>query len=103
MAKRKNRNKEEWKALIEAQLESGLSAAGFCRQHQINPKYFSKRKTELMRLAHKPEPASAFVKIQPFAQATQSASIHLQYKNARLQLPPGVGCAWVAGLLELLP
>lgn len=43
MTKRKYRSQENWKALIEAQLESGLSAAEFCRQQQINPKYFSKR------------------------------------------------------------
>ena len=43
MAKCKNRSREDWKVLIEAQLESGLSAAAFCREQKINAKYFSKR------------------------------------------------------------
>jgi hypothetical protein len=103
MAKRKYRSRENWKTLIEAQLESGLGAAEFCRQQQVNAKYFSKRKTEYMRLADKPEAPSAFVKIQPPVLATQPACIHLHYKNARLQIPPGVGSAWLADLLGLLP
>jgi len=32
MEKRKYRSREDRKALIEAQLESGLSAAAFCRE-----------------------------------------------------------------------
>lgn len=103
MEKRKYRSRDEWKALIEKQLESGLSAAEFCRQQQINAKYFSKRKTEHMHLANKPEAPSAFVKIQPPVLATQSVGIHLHYKNTRLQIPSRVGSAWLADLLGLLP
>jgi hypothetical protein len=103
MTKRKNRNREDWKTLIETQLESGLSAAEFCRQQQVNAKYFSKRKTEHMRLADTPEAPPAFVKIQSPIQTKPSASIHLHYKNARLQIPSSVGSAWLADLLGLLP
>lgn len=103
MAKRKYRSREDWKALIEAQLGSGLSAAAFCREQQINAKYFSKRKTETMRLADQPELTSAFVKIQPPDQTTQSIGIQLHYKHARLQIPSSVGSAWLADFLGLLP
>jgi len=103
MEKRKYRNKEDWKALVEAQLESGLSAAEFCREQQINAKYFSKRKTEALRLADQPELASAFVKIQPPVQTTQSICIQLHYKHARLQIPSSIGSAWLADFLGLLP
>jgi len=102
MTKRKYRSQENWKALIEAQLESGLSAAEFCRQQQINSKYFSKRKTEYMRLANQPEAPSAFVKLHPPALPTQPAAIHLHYKNVRLQIPSSIGSAWLADLLGLL-
>ena len=103
MRKRKNRNKEDWKALIKAQLGSGLSATKYCHQQQINAKYFSKRKTEYMRLTNTPEAPPAFVKIQLPVQTTQSASIHLQYKNTRLQIPSTISSAWLADLLGLLP
>ncbi len=102
MAKRKYRSCEDWKALIKAQMSSGLSAAEFCRQQHINANYFSKRKTEYLRLARTPETPSAFVKIQPSESVTPSASIHLHYRNARLQIPSTVGSAWLADLLGLL-
>lgn len=31
----------EWLALFEAHAQSGLTATAFCKEHQINPKYFS--------------------------------------------------------------
>jgi hypothetical protein len=37
----------DWQAVIEAQQASGLNAAEYCRQHHINPKYFSHRKQRL--------------------------------------------------------
>jgi len=103
MIKRKNRNREDWNTLIKAQLESGLSAAEFCRQQQISAKYFSKRKTEYMRLADTPEAPPAFLKIRPPVQTTQSVGLYLHYKNARLQIPSSVSSAWLADMLGLLP
>ncbi len=41
------RSKEQWRELIADQQSSGLSAAAYCRQYDINPKYFSTRKTQL--------------------------------------------------------
>ena len=103
MAKRRYRSKEDWKALIEAQLESGLSAAEFCRQQQINAKYFSKRKTEHMRLTDKPELISTFVKIQRSVQTAQPDEIRLHYKSVHLQIPSSVSSTWLADFLGLLP
>ena len=41
------RSKEQWRELIADQQSSGLSAVAYCRQHGINPKYFSTRKSQL--------------------------------------------------------
>jgi hypothetical protein len=41
------RTEEQWLALIQAQAESGLSAAEFCKQQQISGSYFSTRKHQL--------------------------------------------------------
>lgn len=43
------RSKDQWHELIAEQQTSGLSAAAYCRQHGINPKYFSTRKKQLQR------------------------------------------------------
>jgi len=70
---------------------------------QISAKYFSRLKTEYMHLCDKPEVPSTFVKIQPPIQTTQSAPIHLHYKNACLQIPSSVSSTWLANFLGLLP
>ena len=102
MEKRRYRRREDWKVLIEAQRESGLSAAEFCRQQKINAKYFSKRKTEYRNLTDKAEVPSTFVEIPLPIQTTQPTSIHVHYKNTHLQIPSNVSSAWLADFLGLL-
>jgi hypothetical protein len=41
------RTKAQWHELFEAQQSSGQTNAAFCRQHKLNPKYFSLRKQQL--------------------------------------------------------
>ena len=43
------RSKAEWQALVLEQQGSGLIASEFCRQRQINEKYFSLRKQALKK------------------------------------------------------
>jgi hypothetical protein len=44
MKTRQHRSPTEWQALLKAQKESQLSIADFCRQQELDAKYFSKRK-----------------------------------------------------------
>ena len=53
------RTKEQWRALIEAQQSSGLTAAEFCRQHDIDAKYFSLRRRQLSQAM------GDFIKVEP--------------------------------------
>ncbi len=53
------RSKEQWRELIANQESSGLSAVAYCRQHGINPKYFSTRKSQLR------DNAGNFVRVAP--------------------------------------
>ena len=43
------RSKAEWQALVLEQQGSGLNASEFCRQRDINEKYFSLRKQALKK------------------------------------------------------
>ena len=54
------RTQSQWRALFEAQTSSGLSAAVFCRQQSLCPKYFSIRKRQLGW-----ERSNAFVQVPP--------------------------------------
>ena len=53
------RSKAQWRALIEKQQSSGLTAAEFCRQQDIDAKYFCLRKRELDKAI------GDFVKVTP--------------------------------------
>lgn len=44
----KRRTQEEWRALFQAQTESGLTAAAFCREQGVCPKYFSLRRRQTL-------------------------------------------------------
>lgn len=58
------RSAVEWWALFEAQARSGMTAAEFCREHGVCPKYFSLRKKALGRGNAVATP-SPFVRIEP--------------------------------------
>ncbi len=58
---RERRTSAQWKTLIENFQSSGLRACDFCRQHDIDQKYFSKKKNELLSKA---ADTNSFVQIQ---------------------------------------
>jgi hypothetical protein len=41
------RTEKQWRDIFEAQQDSGVNVAQFCRQHKLNAKYFSLRKRQL--------------------------------------------------------
>lgn len=41
------RTETQWRDIFEAQQDSGVNVAQFCRQHKLNAKYFSLRKRQL--------------------------------------------------------
>ena len=45
----KRRSQKQWQEIIIKQQQSGLSAAQFCRDENINQKYFSFRKVNLKK------------------------------------------------------
>ena len=53
------RSQQQWRELIDAQQSSGLNAAAFCNQHEVNAKYFSLRKNQLLK-----SQSSEFVRLQ---------------------------------------
>ena len=60
------KTKQQWLTLIEQFEASGLSQADFCKTHEINPKYFSLKRSKLLA----PDESSA----SPFVRATRQAS-----------------------------
>lgn len=58
----KRRSNEQWRELFSQHNTSGLSAAAFCQQHDLCPKYFSLRRKQLMK--NNGEVETGFVRVQ---------------------------------------
>lgn len=60
------KTKQQWLALIEQFEASGLSQADFCKTHEINPKYFSLKRSKLLTPGQRAT--------SPFVRATRQES-----------------------------
>jgi len=91
------RSRDDWRELIEEQQTSGMIAAVFCRERNINAKYFSLRKQQL--LLNSPNKAPAFIKasVKPMRLSEPS----LTFKGIHLSLGNS-SPLWVAQLLQEL-
>jgi len=88
------RTQEQWQALVEAQKHSGLTQTKFCEQHDINPKYFSLRRSQLKEvqslITTKP-PAFVAAQIQP-----RLDCIEVVHQRTHLKLPATLSADWLA-------
>ena len=88
------RTQSEWLALFESHTQSGLTATDFCKQHQINHKYFSLRKKQLL------EEPSPFV--QAVVQTRVGSEITLKHGKTTLSFSGDISPAWIAQLIRAL-
>jgi len=88
------RTQTEWIQLFELHKQSGLTATAFCKEHQINPKYFSLRKQQLTN------EASPFV--QAITQTCLGGEIKLHHGKTTLIFSRDVSPTWVAQLIQAL-
>ena len=99
---RQYRNTAQWLELIEAFERSGQTQVEFCAALKLNPKYFSKRRSELLST----HPESAFVQVQAQSMSTPAvnlaASLTLNFQQTELTLPLSVDPRWLAGLIKAL-
>jgi len=105
MTKRKQRSRAQWLALIEQQKQSDLKASEFCRQQDLNPQYFSKRKRQLSPSSESALPPSSFIEVQPshkISTPSKDGGILLSYQNIQLQLPTNIEAHWLAQLIRAL-
>jgi cell fate regulator YaaT (PSP1 superfamily) len=95
------RSKEQWLSLFQQQTESGLSAAEFCKQHELCDKYFSLRKKQLL--------VDNFIPVvvrpqKPKTVSTPEAKTGMQCRlgNCVLQFESLPDAAWVSQLIKAL-
>jgi len=80
------RTKSQWRELIDQQNASGLTAAEFCRRHELNPKYFSLRKKKL--IDSQIQPSNEFVQVTPsLAKDVDPATDTIKLRVTEVELP----------------
>ena len=90
----KRKTDDDWKNIILEQQASGLIASEYCRQNNINPKYFSHRKT---RLEKKQSPF-----ITAKAPVHANTQISLTWNGMRLEFAENTAPAAIANLMKAL-
>jgi putative transposase len=89
------RSASEWQTLIQAQVQSGLSVAAFCREQAISLSSFYAQRH---RVGHLSGGESVFVKVA--MPCSSSAPLTLQGSFGILHLPEGIDSQWLAQLLR---
>lgn len=93
MARRSN---SEWAALIEEQSKSGISATAFCKERNINDKYFSTIKSKIS----KDNPTLNKNKFHAIAKTTIDQSIYLHHNQIKITIPVAVDPCWLAQFVK---
>jgi len=89
------RTKSDWQALFADHEQSGLTATAFCLEKNLNPKYFSLRRSQLQT---KPEDKSNSAFIPVTTSLSNNASmIELQQGSALLKIPLSVSIKGTEG------
>jgi len=93
---------DDWKHLVDKQTASGLSVPKFCRQHNLNPKYFYSRKSMISTKNN----GEDFIQAQVITQQTTvvankpEQSIKLITSVSELALPYNTSPAFIVELLN---
>jgi len=69
-----------WQSLVGKQMESGLTAAAFCREHQINQDRFYHWRRRLQNEESGKGHLGAFMELVPY-EKTSSAGVHIRLGN----------------------
>ena len=97
------RSKEEWKALIQAQKGSGLNQKQFCKEHGLNPEYFSSRKKQLLEPLNSENESAPFVRLDQISGSEIPAGtmITVRFRGVELDLP-SASAPFLAELIKCL-
>lgn len=82
---RTHRSREQWQQLISEFEQSGLSQTAFCKAQQINPKYFSLKRSKLKAQASKDD-TFPFIRLDPSAAAPDDIIV-VSCGPVRIRLP----------------
>ena len=95
------RTTEQWQMLFKQHDKSGITAAQFCRENHLCPKYFAKRKKDLNWPTDKML-KSKLVKLRKPKQNVPLQIVTLQYGELKLHINDSVSPQWLAQVIKAL-
>ena len=95
------RTTEQWQTLFKQQKDSGISAAQFCRENNLCPKYFAKRKKDLNWPTDK-SVKPKLVKLRKPKQNVGLQAVTLQCGELKLHINDSVSPLWLAQVIKAL-
>ena len=94
------RSKQQWLDIINDQQQSGLTAVQYCRNNNIEQKYFSTKKGKLKEeLKHSHQ---AFAKVEINHSSSQEISVEFIFKNGTLKFAGLPDAKWMSDFLGSL-
>ena len=97
------RSQDEWYSFFHEHKQSGQTAVAFCRERGLCPRYFSKRRKQLLNsdpAPHSSQPAFVPVTV---AKPVDSVRIELELGEGHmLTLPASISPTWLADLIHHL-
>ena len=91
------RCKYNWPELIKSFEASGLSQTEFCRQNNLNPKYFSLKRSKLLSTK-----GASFVKVEVAKPPATPASVTIQVGRCQIICPESMTVESFATLVHRL-
>ena len=91
-----NKQKYDWPALITQQVESGNTAAQFCRENQLGSKSFYNNRAKIAVS----QTTTAFIKVHTHISPAKQFSLTIG--EATLAMPVDIDAIWLATLLQEL-
>ncbi len=95
------RTTEQWQMLFKQHDESDLTAAQFCRENDLCPKYFAKRKKDLNGSIDK-SIKPRLVKLRKPKQNKHLHALTLQCGKVKLHINDSVSPQWLAQVIKVL-
>ena len=90
----------QWQSLIEEFENSGFSQATFCQQHNLNPKYFSLKRSRL--ISERAQQGSAFSTVRITDPQPGVGPFELVVGSVTIKLPPTTSHTFLAQLIRSL-
>ena len=101
----KRRSEAQWRALFAEHASSGMTAAAFCRERGLCPKYFGLRRKQLLGDKEAVALKAAMSSFVPVAVAGTSAASMIEVccgDALRVHVPVSVSPRWLAELVQQL-